>query len=62
MGYAQRTALIWAAKNGKVNVVQALPDKGAAVDAVDKDGKTALTWDEQADRADIVALLEGWTK
>ena len=57
VGHAQRTVLMWAAKNGKVALVQALLDKGAAVDAVDKDGKTALVWAEQAGRVDIVELL-----
>lgn len=58
VGYAQRTALMWAAKNGKVALVQALLNYGADEDAMDKDGKTALIWAEQAERADIAALLK----
>lgn len=53
---------MWAAKNGRAGLVQFFLDQGAAVDAVDKDGKTALMWAEQAGRADIAALLERWTK
>ena len=53
----QTTPLMLASKWGKVSTVQMLLGKGAAIDAVDREGKTALDYAEKAGRADIAALL-----
>jgi len=38
----QRTALHWAAKNGKIEIVEALLAKGASIKATDRTGRTPL--------------------
>lgn len=48
---------MWAAKNGTLVMVEALVSRGAVVDAVDKDGRAATTWAEEAGRTDILGLL-----
>ena len=40
------TALMWAARNGRKDVVPILLAKGANVNAKDKQGRTALDWAE----------------
>ena len=47
-----KTALMWAAMDGKKSRVKSLLNKGASIDEKDKTGKTALMW----------AALEGNTK
>lgn len=52
------TALMNAASFGDVAMVKALLKKGAQVNARNDDGVTALTFAEEAGKADIVTLLK----
>lgn len=51
------TALMWAAARGNLEVVQALLDAGAQIDAIDGDGRTALRVAAEHGRDRIVELL-----
>ena len=52
-----RTALIIAAQKGHLAVARLLLEKGASVDAADKDGNTALIWASMEGREAVVKLL-----
>ena len=52
-----RTALIIAAQKGHEAVARLLLEKGASVDAADKDGNTALIWASMEGREAVVKLL-----
>jgi ankyrin repeat protein len=51
------TALMTAARTGRVGPVQALLDAGAKVDATDRKGQTALMWAAADGHAEVVELL-----
>ncbi len=57
VGYAQKTALMYAAEYGTPALIQSLLNYGATVDAVDKEGKTAQMWAEYAGQSEISALF-----
>ena len=51
------TPLHWAARNGRVDLVQVLLDQGANIDATDCNSGTALCWAARGGHADVVGLL-----
>ncbi|MCK5605998.1 ankyrin repeat domain-containing protein [Candidatus Pacearchaeota archaeon] len=53
-----RTALIVAADKGYADIVKALIDKGADIDAQDSFGKTALQWAKDKSHGAIVEILK----
>lgn len=54
-----RTALMWAAFAGHVEVIKVLIDEGkAVVDAKDKDGRTALMWAARNGKEEAAMLLK----
>ena len=52
-----RTALFWAASNGRVEVVKVLIENGANVDVKDENGKTALHWAALYGHFDVANFL-----
>jgi ankyrin repeat protein len=52
-----RTALMWAAQNGHIEVMHLLLDRGAEIDASAQDGETALMLAAGDGRAEAVLLL-----
>lgn len=52
-----KTALSWAARNGKLGVVQHLIKQGADKEAEDNDGRTAIMHAAKAGRLDVVQYL-----
>ncbi|KAJ8533222.1 hypothetical protein ON010_g14032 [Phytophthora cinnamomi] len=53
----KETDLMWAARNGQIQVVQSLIDGGADVNAQDDEGQTALMAAAEYDQIDIVRYL-----
>ena len=51
------TALIWAVKDGRINMARQLLDKGADFTLKDTDGKTAHDWAVEKNREEIISLL-----
>ena len=51
------TALMWASYNGNVEIVQALIDKGADINANSNPGRTALMWASISGHKEVVQLL-----
>lgn len=52
-----KTALSWAARNGKLEVVQHLIKQGADKEAEDNDGRTAIMHAANAGRLDVMQYL-----
>jgi ankyrin repeat protein len=52
-----RTALLWAARSGRVDVARALLQAGAKIDVADGTGRTPLTHAAEKGHANIVAVL-----
>jgi ankyrin repeat protein len=51
------TPLLWAAKNGQIEVVKLLLEKGANSEAKDKSDRTALMLAVANGKTDVAALL-----
>ena len=51
-----RTPLYWATRNGHINMMRLLLEKGANVNALDKDGRTHLHWAVD-DKHDVMKLF-----
>ena len=51
------TALLWAAKNGQIEAVKLLLDKGANIEAKDKSDRTALVLAVSNGRTEVEELL-----
>jgi ankyrin repeat protein len=51
------TALMWACKTGRLDVVQALISKGAEVNAGERFGRTRLMWASEEGHLDVVQTL-----
>ena len=58
MNKKDESALIWAVKNGRVEVARVLVEAGADVDAKDKSGYSALEWARAKKKAEMVDILE----
>ena len=52
-----RTALMWAAMSGELDVVKYLIDNGVDLEAKDGDGRTALMWAAMSGELDVVKYL-----
>ncbi len=53
-----RTALIWAAKRGSLELVELLYEKGTDINVADEKGMTALMYAQQEKHIDVVEFLE----
>ena len=56
-GYARRTPLMLAARNGRHEALHVLLDAGAEIDAVDEDGWPALLHAVGGNRPEVCRLL-----
>ena len=48
---------MWASAEGEAAVVETLLDRGAALEARNDDGETALMWASRYDQATVVKIL-----
>src|SRR3990167_4987944 len=52
------TALIWAAEDGRIDIVRLLLNRGADIDLVNEDGNTVLNFARQRNHTEIIKILE----